>query len=257
MRLITGVVLAAIVAGAILLLPIVNGFIQARGLSAVISEISSGPIPIAVQIWGFLLKRLPEILFAGAILVVLNSFLKYPPRMFTDISTGNGIELNQPDNSSKTTIMVEDFEYTLQSHLENSNSRTETSTQQSLNSELDSGPDFELDAITEAKVFARLGRRPQAISLLLEKFYIEEENLDDFALELSRLFEREIEYRFDNDEDTTDLISQRNQFLELVSRRSPLLSSEVWFRLCEKFPNDLLSPNDLENVFRKRQVATG
>ena len=258
MRLLTGVVLAAgVLAGAILLFPTISGFILAPGFFVVISEISSGIISTAVWISGFLLKHLPEILFAGAALIVLNSIRKYPPKLFTALTTRKEIELDQPIVSSNTAVLIEDFDFTPLSHLEDPNSRIDTSIQQSLGSELDSGSDFQPDAITEARVFERFGMNPQAISLLMEKFTVEEENLDEIALELSSLFEEEIENRFDNDEDATDLFVQRNQFLELVSRRSPLLSGEVWFRLCEQYPHDLIEPNSLDKLHSKRLAGVG
>ena len=256
MRLIIGIALfAGAVAGATLLWPTISELIRATDMSVLMAEFSSGLVPAVTNIWELLFNHLPEILFASAVLIFLNTIRKFPPRLLTTLSTAKGIELDQPSIASTTTMLVDEFEFTPLTHLKDPNSRIDTSIQQNVDSEHESGSDFVLDPITEARVFERFGRNPQAISLLMEKLSLEEENLDDMALELAVLFEEEIESRFDNDEDATDLFNQRDEFLELISRRSTLLSGQTWFILCEQFPNDLVTNTNIDRVLKKKQLA--
>jgi hypothetical protein len=270
MRILTGVLLTCVVLALLwwsryFWWPTLSGTHQAPDLSLVLSEVSIKILPIGISIWTFLLKYLPELLFAGAILIFLISIRKYPSRkrssrkqpsrLFAELAPEKGIELDQPSSATGTTVLPEDFDIPPLDSFKDPDSYIDTTILESRGNKLDSESDSELDSLTEAWVFEKLGRNHDAISLLMEEFSIDEGNLDEIALKLASLFENELEHRIHSDKDATNLLYKESQFLEMVSRRPTLISSETWFTLCAKYPDKLLSPTNIEGLLTKKQIG--
>jgi len=146
-----------------------------------------------------------------------------------DGNDDGGITLVSADPDSVTTLMLDDLEFDSDPEVQSTEDAHLLAEHVPGNTSDANAP--RVDPITEAKVYAACGRKAQAIDLLLEAFGSEDVDHDAVANELITLFGQEMKSSDNSEGRKSAIETQRNEFLDRLSKSEVKLSDDTWKRI--------------------------
>jgi hypothetical protein len=184
-----------------------------------------------------LLLFLPELAIAGALILVLYTLYKFPRRNLALYLANQGVDLTDRALSSATTIHAEEIDFS--AIPEDSISANDGAGNEGYQDSDNFVPGTEIDVITEARVLDLFGKSMEAITLLNDAIRQSDDNLDEIALELLKLFEKQFSDPDIDREQLDALHTMRDQLFEYLSKKIRNISSETWFLIYEKYPRQI------------------
>ena len=221
----------------------------------------------AISLFSVLLSKIPNILFLGAFLILLYTLYsfpyrsaKYPPQQFSDNAneelniSGHNIQ-SFSQHASSSNAKTNSNTTLLENEIDFDDNDPEYSSGLDMDSEINtiSQQPEEVDALTQANVYAKCGRTSKAISTLMEGFSENTCNPDAAATALLLMFENEIEDENTSKERLEFIKNQRNVFLRQLSHDRERLKHDSWRLIHMRYPEQTtLEDFDVTAAFKNQ-----
>ena len=184
-----------------------------------------------------ILLSLPELVITGSLILILYTVHKFPKQDLSLLTAHQGVEVADPAVSKATTILTHEIDFGANpSAAASANDQPVDEANDNID---ESAPSPDLDVIPEARLLYQSGKTFSAIALLNEALRKSDHNLDKIVLELLKIYEMQFSDPDNSGEKLDVLYTMRDQLLEYLSRKIRSLSSETWFRIYEKYPEQM------------------